>query len=226
MTDQQLENLITELNSYSESSKFILTQIGGDIYFGKVWYNLPWENQTEYQGEKYYFINLPDFGFIGSIEATDSELHAYLLPEFRGRGIMSQALRETILPHLFWYNRADRVRITIDQNFHGSGFEKVEKSAFLAGFQEKNTIVDTLYEYYAYKQNYPDFKLHVSTQKILADKEFQFLHDRINAINAQIQYMKERFELMFHEDDELVTDLQNSIREFEIRYENKLRSLL
>lgn len=226
MTDLQLEVLIEELNSNPDSSKFILIQLAEDIYFGKVWFNLPWENQIEYQGDRYYFINRPDFGFVGSVEATNSELHAYLLPGFRGQGIMSSSLRETILPHLFWYNQTDRVRITIDQDFHRTGFEKVERSALIAGFQDKNTIVDSLFEYFAHKKDYPEFKFQETKSRFVAEKEFVFLHDRINSINAQFQYLRERYELMFNEDDKLVTSIQNSIKEFEAKYENKLRSLM
>ncbi|MFY9152111.1 MAG: hypothetical protein WAO52_08865 [Prolixibacteraceae bacterium] len=226
MTDPQLEELLAELNSDPDSSKFILTQLAEDIYFGKVWFNLPWENQTEYQGDKYYFINRQDFGFVGSVEATNSELHAFLLPEFRGKGIMSLSLRETILPHLFWYNQTDRIRITIDQNFHGTGFGKVERSALMAGFQDKNTIVDSLFEYFAYKKDYPEFKFQAAKIRFSAEKEFQFLHDRINSIHAQLQYMRERYELMFNVDDQQVVSIQNTIKEFEARYENLLRLLL
>lgn len=226
MTEQQQEDLINELNSTPESSKFILTQIAEDIYFGKVWFNLPWENQTEYQGDKYYFINRPDFGFIGSLETTNSELHAYVVPEFRGHGVMCLSLREVILPHLFWYNKTEKIRITIDQDFHGNRFRKVERSAQLAGFQDKNTIVDSLFEYFAYRNDFPDFKFQKSKSILLAEKESRFLQDRINSINAQLQYMKERYELMFNEDDQMISSIHKSIRQFEDKFDNKLRSLL
>lgn len=226
MTDKQLDELLDELNSNPDSSKFMLIQIAADIYFGKVWFNLPWENQIEDHGDNYYFINRPDYGLVGIIEATRTELHVYLKPEFRRKGIMSTSLRETILPHSFWYYHADKLRITIDQDFHGKLFKQVEKSAHLAGFKDKNIVNDRLFEYFAYKTKYPEFELFEGKKQLIAEKEIRFLFDRINSINAQLQYMKERYELLFNEDDTLVSAIRDSVVKFEGMYENKLRSLL
>ncbi len=226
MTDIQLEVLLNELNSNPESPKFIITQIAVDIYFGKVWYNLPWENQTEYQGEKYYFINRPDHGFIGAVEQTSSELHAFLIPEFRGQGIMSKTLRETILPHLFWYNKSKMHRVTIDKEFHGKQFEMIERSALKSGFKDKTMIVEGLYEYFAYQKDFSEFKLVEEKNSLFTEKEFIFLHDRINTINAQLQYMKERYEIIFNDKDEMISDIHKTIRQFEGKYDNRLRNLL
>lgn len=226
MTEEQLETLVDELNSDPGSSKFILTQIDVDIFFGTVWFNLPWENQTEYRGDKYYFINRLDCGFVGAVEATNSEMHAYLKPNFRGKGIMSTALRETILPHTFWYSQTEKCRVTIDQNFHEKRFAEIEKSALLAGFKDKNGIVDHLFEYFAYKNDYPEFTKTEGISNRVTEKEFRFLHDRINTINAQLQYMKERYEILFHEEDKLVSSIIADIEQFEFRYDDKIRTKL
>jgi hypothetical protein len=225
MTDKQLEKLIDELNSNPDSPKFLLTQIAVDIYFGKVWYNLPWENQAEYFGDNYYFINKPDYGFIGSIEASNSEMHVYLKTKFRGKGFMHRSLSETILPHSFWYNKTEKLRITIDQDFHGKRFKKVEKSAMSAGFKEKNTIVENLFEYFAYKNEFSDFKLFKGINNLATEKESRFLYNRINSINAQLQYMKERYEILFGENEEHIIHLKDHVSRFENDYDKKLRSL-
>lgn len=226
MTETQLEELINELNINPQSSKFILTQISSDVYFGKVWNHLPWENQIEYQGDKYYFINRIDHGFIGTIEMTSSEMHAYLNPNFRGSGIMCNTLREIILPHAFRYNKTDVLRITIDQNFHGEQFTQIEHSATLAGFKDKHTIVDQLFEYFAYKNEYPEFHYPEGFSQSISEKEFNFMHDRVNTINAQLQYLKERYEILFNEEDKLITFLIKNMELFEQLYEEKIRTSL
>ncbi|MFA5326535.1 MAG: hypothetical protein WC384_01965 [Prolixibacteraceae bacterium] len=226
MIEKELHELIDDLNSNPDSSKFILIQIAEDIYFAKVWLNLPWENQIEYHGDNFYFINRPDYGFIGVVEASSNEMHAYLIPEFRGKGIICSSLSETILPHSFWYNKMEKQRVTIDQSFHGKNFKKVEKSLLLAGFKDKSTIVDSLFEYFAYKNDFAEFKYFKAKEKSFSEKEFQFLYNRINSIIAQLQYMKERYELVLNEDDEIVSSIHDSIRQFEGIYDKKLRSLL
>jgi hypothetical protein len=201
-------------------------QIAEDIFFGKVWHNLPWKNQTEFKGDKFYFINRPDFGFVGVVEAFDADLHAYLKPRLRGFGIMSGALKDTILPHTFWYNKADEQRITIDKTLQGNNFEKVQQSALLAGFKLKSVLADSLYEYIAFKNDFAEFKFREKDNKFISEKEFHFLHNRINSINAQLQYMKERYEILFNEDDAIVSSLLKATEQFESLYDNKIRTLL
>lgn len=226
MTEKQLDELINELNANPESPKFILMQIAEDIFFGKVWHHLPWKNQTEFRGDKYYFINRQDFGFVGAIEASDSEMHAYLKPQFRNNGILCTALRETILPHSFWYNKSDDQQITIDKSLHGANFEKVERSALLAGFKPKNIVDGSLFEYVACKSDYEEFKFREKENKFITEKEFNFLHNRVNSINAQLQYMKERYEILFNENDAIISSLFAVIDQFEGQYDRKIRELL
>lgn len=226
MTEKQLEELVNELNSNQKSPKFILMQIADDIFFGKVWQNLPWKNQIEFRGDKYYFINRPDFGFIGAVEAFVSDMHAYLKPEFRGLGIMCNALKETILPHAFWYNKTEEQRITIDKTLQGQHFKAVEQSALLAGFKLKSVLADSLYEYIAFKSDFAEFKFRENENKFITEKEFHFLHNRINSINAQLQYLKERYEILFNEDEATVLSIFEAIEKFESLYSEKIRNLL
>lgn len=226
MTEKQLEELVNELNSNQESAKFILMQITDDIYFGKVWHNLPWKNQTEFRGDKFYFINRPDFGFIGAVEALDSDMHAYLKPEFRGLGIMCNALKDTILPHAFWYNKTEEQRITIDKTLQGDFFKKVEQSALLAGFKLKSILADSLFEFIAFKSDFADFRFDENENKFITEKETDFLHNRINSINAQVQYLKERYEILFNEDEAIASSIFKAIEQFESRYDEKIRMLL
>lgn len=223
MTDKQLEKLIEELNANPTSNNFIITQIAEKIYFGNVWFNLPWIENHEYWGNKFYFINKSDHEFIGIIEACSSELHVYLKPEYRNLGIMSNALKNTVIPHMFLNLGIQELKISIDQEFHGKKFNKVEKSALHAGFKNKIKIYDYVFEYFAYKNDYPNFKHQESMEKPFTEDEFKFLHERINSINAQLQYMKERYELFFNEEEELISNIKRDIVHFEANYDKRIR---
>ena len=80
-----------------------------------------------------------------------------------------------------------------------------------------------LYEYFAYKNDYPEFKYLEPMKKPFTEDEFKFLHERINSINAQLQYMKERYELFFNEEEELISDIKRDIVHFEANYDNRIR---
>ncbi len=226
MTEKQLHELIDELNLNRDSPRFILTRIAEHICFGKFWLNLPWEKQIECFGSNFYLIDSSDSGFIGIVSAGTSDIHVFLKPEFRGKGIMSNSLHATILPHMFSHMETEELRITIDQAFHGKHFNRVEKSAQLAGFKNKNTISDRIFEYFAFKNEYQEFKYSITEEKSFTENEFRFLHKRINSINSQLQYMKERYEIFFCENEELITYIKDDIRRFEDDYDKKLRSRL
>jgi len=128
---------------------------------------------------------------------------------------------------MFWYHAVDQLRITIDEAFHGSKFKKVENSALLAGFKNKRSICDRLFEYYADKLDYQEYVFLGAKRKLSHhEEEFNFLHKRINSINAQLQYMKERFEINFGENEELILNIKEDVRYFEHEYDKKIRSLL
>lgn len=224
MTAKQLDELIDELNSNPESPKFIITKIAEFIYFGKFWLNLPWERLIECYGYNFYLIHSSNNNFIGIVSAGTSDMHVFLKPEFRGNGIMSKSLRETIIPHMFMYMETDKLRITIDKEFHGKRFKSVEKSAELAGFKDVCVTDDHLFEYFAYKNEYPEFIYFEEKKKSASEKELRFLHQRINSIKSQLEYMKECYEIFLGENEELISYIKDDITRFEWEYEKKLRS--
>lgn len=225
MRNDQLKKLIEELNLNPSSPKFLITKISKNVFWGKVWQNLPWsETSSQYFGENFYFIRIWNSLFVGVVEASVSEMHVFLEPEFRDKGVMSKTLREVIIPHMFYISDSNQLKITIDADFHGEKFEKVERSAQLAGFKSKKEVGDKIFEYKACKNDFRDFHFSGEKEQLNNENEFSFLHERINSINAQLQYMKERFEILFEKDEKFISDIKNAIGRFEYEYDNRLRS--
>jgi hypothetical protein len=151
-------------------------------------------------------------------------MHVYLKPEFRNMGIMSNTLREVIIPHMFHKSETEQLRITIDKDFHGKKFENVERSAQLAGFREKKEIGDKIFEYTANKSDFNSYHFQSVNEQRIHEDEFSFLYERINSINAQLQYLKERFEVFFNEEEQLISGIMDDVRYFENEYDKKLRT--
>lgn len=225
MSNDQLEKLIEELNASPRSPKFLLAKISENVFLGNVWHSLPWtETSYQYFGENFYFIQMWNSLYVGVVEASISEMHVFLEPEFRNIGLMSKTLREVIIPHMFHRSDTNQLRITIDADFHGEKFEKVERSAQLAGFKAKKEVGDKIFEYTAYRKDFKQFHFSGEKEQLNIENEFSFLHERINSINAQLQYMKERFEILFEEDESLISNIKNKVERFEYEYDNRLRS--
>lgn len=142
MSNDQLKELIEELNLSPKTPKFLLTKISENVFWGNVWHDLPWTGpSSQYFGENFYFIQIWNSLYVGVVEASISEMHVFLEPEFRNFGLMSKTLREVIIPHMFHRSDTNQLRITIDADFHREKFEKVERSALLAGFKLKRKLV-------------------------------------------------------------------------------------
>lgn len=103
------------------------------------------------------------------------DLHWFILPEYRGKGYLTNVMKDTILPHLFLSRQEQRITIDADQidfNFNAS-----EKVALNLGFSPKN---DT--EYFLSKDGY-------STYNIDFQKTVGFSEDRIQELRKQINYL-------------------------------------
>lgn len=82
-----------------------------------------------------------DGPFAGLIlEAGQYDLHWYVLPEYRGKGYLSAALKSVVLPHLFQDNREVQ-NITIDRNMLSEeNFEASSRLAKAVGFTYSHEV--------------------------------------------------------------------------------------
>ncbi|WP_184545355.1 hypothetical protein [Mucilaginibacter sp. FT3.2] len=149
MDIKQIYELLERANSSKQDEFFFIRPLQANVDIALLWLPIDFDvkDMPDFFGPiTVYLIKNNDKQYIGLVEDRGrSDLHWYTLPRYRGKGYLSNALREIILPHLF-LNRGEQ-NITISyKSFDGA--EPVA-SALLArtiGFQfiDKN---DDLEEY-------------------------------------------------------------------------------
>ncbi|MVN22182.1 hypothetical protein [Mucilaginibacter arboris] len=85
----------------------------------------------------FYFIKNTEGNYIGIVYNMNGDLHWLILPNYRGKGLLTNALSKTILPHIFQDNRKEQ-RITIDRERIGDLYYLASlKVALAVGFTIK-----------------------------------------------------------------------------------------
>jgi RimJ/RimL family protein N-acetyltransferase len=130
----------------------------------------------------FYLIREFESGpYIGLVyDAGPSNLHWYSLPEYRGKGYLSQALRSVILPHLFQDNR-ELQKITINRNMlTEENFEASVRLAKSAGFEFTEEKADIL-QYQIEGKAFDNFKYIDGELSDLTDVRAEEIRSEISA---------------------------------------------
>lgn len=185
MNDTTIHKIISALNRRTFKGLIYTRELDNTVDFAKLWMQKPRPNDEPFNVEgpsepfRFYFIKTVDGVYAGAVFDMNTDLHAYVMPKFRGNGLLSQALINHILPHLFLSR--DELRITIDRGFLGAkGFASSEKVALRVGFLKCRQInekhIYTLSAEKYEREAYFDGRDNVPTQ------------ERVHAIRKQINF--------------------------------------
>lgn len=135
MTNENLVALINRANGQAGEQVLFIRPLTDSVHWAKAWHTTPVLNDTTayVHGYSVYLIRNPELQYVGIVlDMGESDLHWLVLPEHRGNGYLSTALREVILPHLL--QERETQRITISRNFGPEALEASERVARAAGF--------------------------------------------------------------------------------------------
>lgn len=102
MKHETLERIIDQVRDGSAADRISIRQLLGNVSIAKVWEHLEGLTMHAELGDLVYLINDPVAGCVGAcywMRAND--FHVLLKEDYRGRGLMTNALRDIILPHIF-----------------------------------------------------------------------------------------------------------------------------
>jgi len=206
MSENDLKILIDKLNQKIDDDFIFLRPISLNVDFAKVWMQKPHpNNDIDYDGpNRFYFIKNDQGIYVATIlDMSSNNLHWFVLEGHRGHGYLTNALRNTILPHLF-QNR-DVQKITIDELAIGqNNFKASQKVALSLGFVPKNK--DSNYEYILSCDKYETEDYNLGQNTKISEDRIDDLKKQINYISESLWLVETEIEMKYGESD-LTEDL-------------------
>ena len=212
MTSDSLQSLIEKLNKNDTSSSLIYCRpISSNVDFAKIWLDKPklTDSVTSYDGpDIFYLIKNNENIFVAIVFDMKRDLHWFVHPDFRGKGHLTEAMKNTILPHLFLTR--DEQRITIKELEIGlANFEASEKVAFNLGF-----VKSTDGEYFISSDMFVTENYIIGENVSLSLDRIDELKKYINFLSRSLWTIQTEIEMKFGETDysEELMDLVHQIR--------------
>ena len=196
MTDKQLTRLIKRLNCSNLNELIHLRPLSKHVDFAKVWTEKPkTTDNISYPDCAYnfYFIKNDEGLYVATVLDMNHDLHWLVLKEHRGNGYLTNALKETILLHLF--QDRDEQRITIDEYHTGSSnYISSEKVALNLGFIK---TVDTEHknEYLLTNVNYKSVPYIDGSKTEISEERLNILKKRINYLSRSLWVIQTEVEM-------------------------------
>lgn len=130
MTDRQIRSLISKMNNHKTRDIFV-RPLCENVDLAKV-FRKPSLAANFEPPHTFYFIKNETGTYVAAVLQMSTNLHWFVVPHHRGKGILTKALKEAILNHLC----RDRNDIEISINPTGDYFEASEKVALSVGFKK------------------------------------------------------------------------------------------
>ncbi|MEP6672101.1 MAG: hypothetical protein ABJF10_23260 [Chthoniobacter sp.] len=102
MKDETMEDIIDSVNDGSGVDWIFTRPLTRHVRLARVWEKMPSGEAENEASCSFYFIYSGDGLCVAAVyDMGPDDLHVYTKPEWRRRGIMFEALRAVVLPHLF-----------------------------------------------------------------------------------------------------------------------------
>lgn len=180
MTNKALQSLLERLNRNDTSSSLIyLRSLSSTVFFAKIWIKKPKLNDSVTNADgpsNFYLVKNNENIFVAIVFDMQRDLHWFVLPDYRGMGYLTTALRNSIIPHLFLSR--DEQRITIREN-------EIGKENFIASKKVAISLGFTAFEDGEYLlSSSPNTIIHYNE-----GVDTQFTLQRISELKKQINYL-------------------------------------
>lgn len=190
MTDKYLRSLLDKLNRNKFSEGIFLKSLSLEVDYAKIWGKKihPDMSVGDISPYIFYFIKTTSGKYIGTVLDMLQDLHWYVMPSYRKRGYLTNALTQVILPHLFINKRSQR--ITINSGDIGEkNFKASESVALKVGFKGNGM------EYVLKpKKNLLNFNVQRKYSGI-TDARLEALQKRINYLSCSMLQISTEIEL-------------------------------
>jgi hypothetical protein len=192
MTEQYLKSTLVKLNKGTLIDQFFLRQLKSNVELGFLWDEKPHPTMEVCFGDgpyNLYVIKNEDGLYVGAVLDMSQDLHWFILPAFRKKGYLTNALKEVILPHLF-QNRTEQ-KITVDTyRLSDKNVEASESVSLAVGFEPIGAM-----EYLLKAGDYAKTKVIAAKPKGLSDERLMILRKRLNYLSRSLWTIENEVEV-------------------------------
>lgn len=200
MRVREIRKYIDQLNNNSAKESIFTRQISKNVEVAKVWAEQPRMTDNivgNFGSYRFFFIKNEFDEYIGAVLDMYHDLHWYIVPKSRKKGYLTTALKESILPFLFYEERESQ-RITIEDGAIGDkNYFNSKSVAIKLGFKPIN-------------EDETEFELNKN--------DFNWENENLEEVNSQIdterfEKLKKRaffaFKILYRISDELLMAFDN-----------------
>jgi len=196
MTEKKIKSFIDKLNKDRANGLFFLRPLSNKVEYAIVWSSKPKPTDEcdtiDYYPEKFYFIKNDNGIYVGAILIMSEDLHWYILPQYRKLGHLTNAMKSTILFHLF--QEKDEQKITIDKNSIGAKkYDASRNVALNLGFIENNK--KDISEFVLKSDDYKSDDCFLGLNTELTEERFQELKKQLHYLSRSLLLIQNEIEI-------------------------------
>lgn len=214
MTEKEIRKYIDRLNNGKASESIFTRQISKTVDVAKVWAVQPKMTDSiigNFSSYRFFFIRNEINEYVGAVLDMYQDLHWYIIPKNRKQGYLTNALKGSILPYLF-YDERESQRITIDKNAIGEkNYLNSKNVALKLGFRPINDS-ETEFELKQIDFNWDDENLYEINSEINSERFKQLRKRAFYAFKTLYKISDEL--LMTVGDDKELKEVADEVRTY------------
>lgn len=210
MTEENLQNLIDKLNSTGNyKEQIFLRQISENVFLSKVSSEINHPEIKPYSFRTFFFVSNESREFVGAIEDRGiNDLHWFITKESRKKGYLTKALKETIIPYIFYDENKDydRQKITIDKNnLSETNYLNSRKVAINLGFKALNED-ETNFELIKGSFDWSNENI-TEKNKLISRERTDLLKEKVSNLHYEFEKICCELEMSYGNEDDLLEQL-------------------
>jgi RimJ/RimL family protein N-acetyltransferase len=226
MRDREIRKYIDRLNNGNSSESIFARQISKSVDVAKVWTEQPKITDNiigNFGSYRLFFVKNETDLYVGAVLDMYHDLHWYIVPEHRKKGYLTKALRESILPYLF-YDEREIQKITIEKDSIGEkNYLNSRNVALKLGFKPINDF-ESEFELKQSNFNWENENLD-ETNSTIKTERFETLRKRVFYAYKTLYKISDEL-LMTVDDDKDLKEIANEVRKYtwkieDLEWENK-----
>ncbi len=216
MRDSDIKKCIELLNSKNTDNSIFLRSISDNVELAKVWEKEPQINDDIHFANpsyNFFFIKDQNGKLVGAVLDMIRDLHWFILEEERKKGYLTTALKETILPYLFYDENNERniQRITVKRSIGERNYNNSKSVALKLGFKainEDKTIFELKHEEFDWQyENIKEINSKISDDRLSnMQKLIIYSFRKLTKISDEL--------FMAYGDDEDLYEIAGQVRDF------------